>query len=115
MSTDGPTIEALLLEERVYEPPAEFAADAVVRDRSLFDEADANREAFWPRQAEALDWFEPWSTVLEWNLPFAQWFVGGTLNVSVNCLDRHVAAGNGERVAFFWEGEPGDQRAITYA
>ena len=68
-----------------------------------------------PSRPRALDWFEPWHTVLEWDLPFAKWFVGGTLNVSHNCLDRHVAAGLGDRVAYHWEGEPGDTRTITYA
>ncbi len=69
---------------------------------------------FWAEQAGALDWFRAWDTVLEWDLPFARWFDGGTLNVSYNCLDRHVAAGRGDKVAFHWEGEPGDTRTITY-
>ncbi len=72
-------------------------------------------EGFWADQARALDWFDEWHTVLEWDLPFAKWFVGGTLNVSYNCLDRHVAAGLGDRVAIHWEGEPGDTRTITYS
>ena len=110
-----PTIEAYYLEDRTFPPPPEFAANALVNDRSLFERADEDREAFWAEQAGELDWFEPWKTVCEWKLPFAEWFVGGTLNVSVNCLDRHVAAGRGDRVAFHWEGEPGDTRTITYA
>jgi acetyl-CoA synthetase len=110
-----PTIEAYYLEDRTFSPPAEFAANALINDRSVYDRGDADPEAFWAEQAAELEWFEPWSTVCEWKLPFAEWFVGGTLNVSVNCLDRHVAAGRGDRVAFFWEGEPGDQRTITYA
>ena len=85
-------------------------------DRSLYDEADADRQAFWARQArELLTWYDDFHTVLEWNLPFAKWFVGGTLNVSYNCLDRHVEAGRGDKVAYHWEGEPGDTRTITYA
>jgi acetyl-CoA synthetase len=110
-----PTIEAYYLEDRTFPPPAEFAANALVADRRLYEAGDADPEAFWAAQAAELEWYEPWSTVCEWKLPFAEWFVGGTLNVSANCLDRHVAAGRGDRVAFFWEGEPGDQRTITYA
>jgi len=108
-------IEALLSEDRSFPPPEDFVARANVADRSQHEEAAADREAFWAHQAEALDWSKPWDTVLEWDLPFARWFVGGTLNVSYNCVDRHVAAGRGERVAFHWEGEPGDSRTITYA
>ena len=78
--------------------------------------AEADPEAFWAEQAgDLLDWFEPWHTVLEWDLPFAKWFLGGKLNASYNCLDRHVAAGRGDKVAYHWEGEPGDTRTITYA
>ena len=90
-------------------------ARALVTDRSLHDEAAADVEAFWARQAEALDWTKPWDRVLDWDLPFAKWFVGGKLNVSANCVDRHVAAGKGDKVAIHWEGEPGDTRTITYA
>jgi acetyl-CoA synthetase len=108
-------IEALLSEDRSFPPPEGFAARANVNDRSLHDEAEADVEAFWARQAEALHWSKRWDTVLEWDLPFAKWFVGGTLNVSYNCVDRHVAAGKGDKVAFHWEGEPGDTRTITYA
>jgi acetyl-CoA synthetase len=110
------TIEALLAEGRTFPPPPGFAASSLVSDRSMHDEAAADPPAFWAKQAgEMLDWFEPWHTVLEWELPFAKWFVGGKLNVAYNCLDRHVEAGNGDRVAFHWEGEPGDTRTITYA
>src|SRR5437899_986896 len=111
-----PTIEAYYLEERTFPPPDGFRANALVSDESLYKEADADWEAFWARQAEELvTWFEPWTTVCEWELPFAKWFVGGRLNVSYNCLDRHVEAGRGDRVAYHWEGEPGDTRTITYA
>ncbi len=110
-----PTIEAYLLEERTFPPPPEFAAGALVADRSMYERGAADPEAFWAEQAAELEWFEPWTSVCEWKLPFAEWFVGGSLNVSVNCLDRHVAAGLGDRVAFHWEGEPGDTRTITYA
>jgi acetyl-CoA synthetase len=111
-----PAIEALYTEDRTFPPPEHFTAGALVTDSSLYEEADKDVEAFWARQAgELLDWFEPWRTVLEWDLPFARWFVGGRLNVSYNCLDRHVDAGRGDRVAYMWEGEPGDTRTITYA
>jgi acetyl-CoA synthetase len=114
-SQDTAAIGDYLLEERRFPPPESFAASAVVKDRSLYDQADADYEAFWAQQAASLEWSSPWHTVLEWDLPFAKWFVGGTLNVSVNCLDRHVEAGHGDRVAFHFEGEPGDRRSITYA
>jgi len=114
-ATEDSAIEALYLEERLYPPSDEFRSRAVVSDRSLFEQADADWEGFWADQAGELDWIEPWHTVLEWELPFAKWFVGGKLNVSFNCLDRHVAAGAGDRVAFRWEGEPGDKRSITYS
>jgi len=109
-------IEALLDEQRTFPPPPSFAANALTNDRSLYEAAAADRLAFWETQASHLDWFEPWTQVLDWSeAPFAQWFVGGRLNVSYNCLDRHVEAGHGERVAYHWEGEPGDNRSITYA
>jgi acetyl-CoA synthetase len=110
-----PTIEAYYLEDRTFPPPPEFAAAALVTDRSMYERGEADAEGFWAEQAAELEWFEPWTTVCEWKLPFAEWFVGGELNVSVNCLDRHVANGLGDRVAFHWEGEPGDTRTITYA
>jgi acetyl-CoA synthetase len=109
-------IEGLLEEGRTFPPPPEFAAAARVRDSSLHAEAESDPEAFWAGQAaELLDWDRPWDRVLDWQPPYAQWFLGGTLNVAYNCVDRHVAAGLGDRVAFLWEGEPGDDRAITYA
>ncbi len=108
------TIDALLAEDRTFPPSPEFTKQANVRDSSIYDQASADLEGFWAEQAKSLDWFKPWDKVLEWDLPFAKWFTGGQLNVSYNCLDRHVAAGNGDRVAYFWEGEPGDRRTITY-
>ncbi len=107
-------IEDLLSEDRTFPPPADFAAQANAPDRSLYDRAAADREGFWEEQASALTWFEPWDKVSEWDAPFAKWFIGGKLNVSYNCLDRHVEAGYGDKVAFHWEGEPGDTRTITY-
>ncbi len=111
-----PTIEDYFHEERSFPPSAEFAAAALVSGDSLYVEADADYEAFWARQArELLTWSRDFDTTLEWKLPDAKWFIGGELNVSANCLDRHVAAGIGDRVAYHWEGEPGDTRTITYA
>jgi len=108
-------IDDFLLEQRRFPPPEGFVTQSVVGDDSLYGRAEADFEGFWAEQAAALEWTRPWTTVLEWDLPFARWFVGGTLNVSVNCLDRHVVAGHGDRVAFHFEGEPGDRRSITYA
>jgi acetyl-CoA synthetase len=109
-------IEGLLHEERTFPPPESFKKDALVVDAEIYDDADRDFEGFWARQAaDLLDWVEEWHTILEWDLPFAKWFVGGKLNVAHNCLDRHVAAGHGDKVAYQWEGEPGDTRTITYA
>ncbi|MBI2710415.1 MAG: acetate--CoA ligase [Actinobacteria bacterium] len=112
----GPTIEDYLLEDRTFPPPESFTAGALLSEPAIYDEAERDWQGFWARQAaELLDWAEPWHTVCEWDLPFAKWFVGGTLNVAYNCIDRHVDAGRGDKVAFHWEGEPGDTRTITYA
>jgi acetyl-CoA synthetase len=110
------TLSALLHENRRFDPPPELAAEANAKPQ-LYDEADADRLAFWAKQAEWLAWSKRWDQVLDWSdAPFAKWFVGGTLNVAVNCVDRHVEAGFGDKVAFYWEGEPeGDTRVITYA
>ena len=91
-----PTIEDYFTEERVFPPPDAFRERAVVTDPGVYDEASGLGPEFWARQAGALDWYRPWDTVLSWDLPFARWFDGGTLNVSYNCLDRHVAAGRGD-------------------
>ena len=110
------TIESLHAEDRTFAPPEDFKRDALVTGVGPYEEADRDWEGFWARQAaELLDWSQEWSTILEWDLPFAKWFVGGTLNAAHNCLDRHVADGHGGQVAYYWEGEPGDARAITYA
>ena len=115
-SVDGATIENYYLEERSFPPDPDFVAHALVSDPSIYDRAEADPAAFWAEQArDLLSWDEDFHTTLEWDLPDAKWFVGGKLNVSYNCLDRHVEAGLGERVAFHWEGEPGDARTITYA
>ena len=109
-------IEALSVESRRFVPSEVFVRDANTRDQRLFDEAAADHEGFWARQAaELLDWDRSWTSVCEWDAPNAKWFVGGALNASFNCLDRHVLAGKGDVVALHWEGEPGDTRTITYA
>jgi acetyl-CoA synthetase len=114
---EAATIENLLREERTFAPPPAFTAAATAGDAQIYEDAasDEGFEAFWTSEAARLDWMEPWHTFLNWNMPFAEFFVGGKLNVSVNCLDRHVANGLGNKVAYFWEGEPGDQRTLTYA
>ncbi|MFD0773891.1 acetate--CoA ligase [Streptomonospora algeriensis] len=108
------TLSNLLQESRSFPPPADLAADANVQ-ADAYDAASADRLRFWEDQARRLQWEQPWSDVLEWNPPFAKWFTGGKLNAAVNCVDRHVDAGRGDRVAFYWEGEPGDTRTITYS
>ena len=114
--TQGAAIEDYFSEDRTFPPPADFAADALVTDAEIYDEAEVDWQGFWARQAaDLVSWYDEWHTILDWDLPFAKWFVGGTLNVSYNCLDRHVEAGQGQRVAYHWEGEPGDHRSITYA
>jgi acetyl-CoA synthetase len=111
----SPALDNLATEDRSFPPSAEFAAQANV-DASIYAEADADRVAFWGERAKRLDWAEPFTQVLDWSdAPFAKWFVGGKLNVAVNCLDRHVAAGLGDRVAYYFEGEPdGERSVITY-
>ena len=107
------TIESLMAEGRSFPPSSAFREAANVKDRDVYKEAQ-DTTAFWDEQAHAFTWFEHWEKVLEWDLPFAKWFLGGTLNVSYNCLDRHIEAGRGDKVAYHWEGEPGDTRTITY-
>src|SRR5438067_4647314 len=105
-----------LLEVETFEPSTEFRAQARLSDLAIYDEAARDPQAWWARQAEELDWFERWDTALDdSNPPFFKWFVGGKLNASYNCLDRHVEAGLGDRVAFHWLGEEGEEREITYA
>jgi len=112
MASDS--IENLSTEERSFLPSAEFAAQANAK-ADLYAEADKDRLAFWDKQAEALIWNKPWEKTLEWEVPYAKWFVGGKLNATVSALDRHIAEGNGSRTAFHFEGEPGDTRTISYA
>ena len=108
------SLENLGTENRKFPPTPEFAAAANAK-ADMYVDAKANRLAFWEKQAHALHWDKPWTQVLDWKRPFAKWFVGGKLNASYNCLDRHVIEGRGDRVAFIFEGEPGDSRTYTYA
>ena len=112
MTSDS--IENLSSENRTFAPSADFAALANGK-ADLYAQADADRLKFWEEQAGALTWQKKWETVLDWQSPFAKWFVGGKLNATVSALDRHIADGNGERIAFHFEGEPGDTRTITFA
>ncbi len=111
--SDDP-IQSLLSEERSFPPPKAFAENANAADEAIY-ERGRDIQAFWEDQAKAFAWFEPWDSVLEWDLPFAKWFVNGKTNLAFNCLDRHVEAGLGDKVAFYFEGEPGDRQALTYA
>ncbi len=107
-------LEALLLEDRRFPPSEEFRAQANASDPEIYERAEADFEAYWASWAERLDWFEPWERVLEWTPPHAKWFVGGRLNASYNCLDRHLSGVRRNKAALIWEGEPGDQRVYTY-
>ncbi len=106
-------LATLLSEDRRFPPRADFAAQAVAT-QALYDRARADRLGFWEDEARRLDWMHPWNRVLEWELPHARWFVGGKLNVSVNCLDRHLLGARRNQAALIWEGEPGDGRVLTY-
>ena len=115
-ATDSPNISDLLWEQRKFPPSAAFQANALVSEPHLYDAARENYETFWATQAsETVTWTKPWNTICEWKSPYSKWFIGGELNVAYNCLDRHVEAGNGSKVAIHWEGEPGDTRTLTYA
>ena len=109
-------IDVLMKTEQSFEPPPEFAAQANASDPGIYERANEDPEAWWGSWAEKLEWIEPFDEILDWSdPPFAKWFSGGKLNVSANCLDRHVDAGNGDRVAFYWEGEDGTRKELTYA
>jgi acetyl-CoA synthetase len=113
LTTTGQAIETMFLEERRYEPPPDFAAQANAKP----DIYDRDPDEFWETEArERVSWFEPFTKLLEWEPPYAKWFLGGTLNVAYNCVDRHVEAGRGQKIAYFWEGEPeDDRREISFA
>src|SRR5262249_48931442 len=108
------SIAALLKEKRKFAPRKDFAKHAHVNRASVYKEAAKNPAKFWERFARELDWFKPWKKTLEWKMPYAKWFVGGKLNVSHNCLDRHIHPARRTKAALIWEGEPGDTRTLTY-
>ena len=114
MVVSGSTIDSLLREREQYPPSATFRSMANVRDEAIYKEAEADYLAFWAKQAESLHWRKPWTSILEWKEPFARWFVGGELNVSENCLDRHINSSRRHKAAIVWEGEPGETRVLTY-
>ena len=115
MSEPDPEISALLREDRVFDPPAEFRSTAIVRDTKPYEDADRDYEGFWAKFASELEWSRTWTKVLDWsNPPHAKWFVGGQINASVNCVDRHVRTARRNKAAIIWEGEPGDRRTLTY-
>ena len=107
-------IDVLLQENRKFEPPPEFARTANVSSSAIYEEAARDPEKFWADQARELDWIKPWSKVLEWKPPHAKWFIGGKLNIAANCIDRHINGPRRNKAALIWEGEPGDQRTLTY-
>ena len=114
MVENSGSIDALLQEERTFPPSGDFVGKANMADPDIYEKARQDPEAFWARLAEELDWFQKWDRVLEWDPPFAKWFVGGKLNVSYNCIDRHLTAGRRNKAAIIWEGEPGDWKVYTY-
>src|SRR6187401_2880244 len=107
-------IDALLKEDRRFPPSEAWTRAAIVSDSAVYERAAADPESFWAEFARELEWIEPWSQVLEWTSPDAKWFLGGKLNASVNCLDRHTRGPRRNKAAFIWEGEPGDRRTLTY-
>ena len=115
MNRSDQPIEALLAEERRFPPPEGVARSANMADSGIYQRAAKDPEAYWAQAAESLEWIRKWDRVLDWNPPIAQWFVGGKINVSVNCLDRHVRGWRRNKAAFIWEGEPGEERVLTYA
>ncbi|VAX36411.1 Acetyl-CoA synthetase [hydrothermal vent metagenome] len=112
--TSQDTVNVFLEENRSFPPSDEFKGNAGITDNTIYEQANADREGFWAKQAENLDWIQKWDKVLDWQAPFAKWFIGGKLNASYNCLDRHIKAGLGNKTAIIWEGEPGDQQILTY-
>src|SRR5688572_28020846 len=113
-NSNEPEISALLNEGRVFPPTAEWRANARIADPDVYKNAATDPEAFWARFASELRWMRPWSKVVVWKSPHARWFLGGQLNVSDNCLDRHLTTARRNKAALIWEGEPGDRRTLTY-
>src|ERR1017187_6056091 len=118
-SLSNQDLDSTLRENRVFPPSEEFARKAHIQSleqyEALYKKSIEDPEAFWAEAAKELHWFKPWDKVLEWNLPRAQWFVGGKLNLSYNCVDRHLDGSRREKTALIWEGEPGEIRRLTYA
>src|SRR6202045_1418252 len=118
VDTQGPNIDSILNEQRKFEPPPEFSKQAHIKTlddyERLYKESIDHPEKFWSRIAEELHWFKTWDKVLEWNCPWAKWFVGGKINLSYNCLDRHVQTWRKNKAAIIWESEPGEVRTLTY-
>ncbi len=114
MSSSEQSLEALLSEKRVFHPSKDFVEKANITDEEIYERAARDPLAFWAEQAEQLHWFKKWDKVLDWDPPFANWFVNGKLNVSYNCLERNIENGRADKPAIIWEGEPGDSRIITY-
>ncbi|MGE5326220.1 MAG: acetate--CoA ligase [Deltaproteobacteria bacterium] len=112
--TEAERLEALLQEARLFRPSAELQRSANARDSAIYSMAERNLESFWAEESKRLDWITPWTKVLEWDAPWAKWFVGGKLNVTANCVDRHAASGRRNKAAIIWEGEPGDSRVLTF-
>src|SRR5216683_2023076 len=112
--TSEKSLDALLDERRTFPPPEEFRRRANWNDPAVYDRAAKDPEGFWAEEAKHLDWFAPWQRVLEWNSPWAKWFVGGKLNVTYNCVDRHAHSARRNKAAIIWEGEPGDSRVLTF-
>ena len=109
-----PDIDVLLSETRTFPPDEAFRRAAHVADTTPYERAAADPEGWWAAQARELEWSRPWDEVMRWEPPHVQWFVGGTLNVSVNCIDRHLTGPTRNKAALVWEGEPGDRRTLTY-
>ncbi|HEY7587441.1 MAG TPA: acetyl-coenzyme A synthetase N-terminal domain-containing protein, partial [Thermoplasmata archaeon] len=107
MVVSSATIDSLLKEREQYPPPEAFRKQALVKDDSIYEDSERDFEGFWAKEAEGLRWIKKWDKVLQWDLPFAKWFVGGKINVSENCLDRHVHSERRNKAAIVWEGEPG--------
>ena len=114
----GGSITSVLNESRVFPPPAAFAQSAGIKSleeyQALWERAANDTEGFWAEQAKSLDWIKPWDQVLDWQPPFAKWFVGGQLNASYNCVDRHCNGPDKNKAALIWEGEPGERRVLRY-
>src|SRR3989338_6768452 len=107
-------IQGAIVSSKVIQPPKSFVKNAIVTDKKIYEKAAKNPQAFWDEAAKNLAWFKPWKKVLEWKPPYSKWFVGGKLNVSYNCVDRWAKSEFRNKAAIVWEGEPGDQRTLTY-